>query len=581
MPGKAVPKQDKKFTAVVYFHGMGSQKRYEEVSRLVDALDHYDFKRFKSVENKKLVGIEAFPERPLSNLTRDIGFIEVKYRSIIDTFRSIKEFRFYEAYWANLTAGGNPPQEVLWWLLKQTLVPIKALVTPWRGMARLRRSILLENWDNLTKKRNDLTKNDLKHLIKSYHDFEGPEARRKYPRGSGRQFRNSLKENRQDPNQVERLAWAARQWWGIYARTNLLYLLVILSFLLAVGLILYILFITIKAALPATAEIIPPGLLSLIGEDSLKPSYANIIILISALFSAVGVSKFLKEYMGDVYFWCTYEETAEKHQRRRAILDHCAETLKHVLLHKDCERVVIVAHSLGTTIAFDTILELSRTNRAIGMNAKDKLDLGKIQHFITMASPIDKVHYFFENQTSQYHRYNRVVEQIRGDLASYPFSKSGAPLIHWMNFWDKADIISGSLQTPATVSYPSLKVDNCEAKSFLFPFPDKAHSAYFDDKEVIEKIYQSVFENMYNFPKMRSEEGQRVKYSKAFIGETGHGAVSTRIFQVLTISLPWVGLTNILAGPAWNFVNPILLSLIGITLLGAVIGLFRGHVNRL
>lgn len=37
--------RERQYTAVVYFHGMGSQRRYEELSRLVHALDIYDHLR--------------------------------------------------------------------------------------------------------------------------------------------------------------------------------------------------------------------------------------------------------------------------------------------------------------------------------------------------------------------------------------------------------------------------------------------------------------------------------------------------------------------------------------------------------
>jgi hypothetical protein len=581
MAGKPSKKEQEKFTAVVYFHGMGNQKRFEEASRLVDALDRYDYKMFSTA--KKLVGIEARLERPLSNIPRDVGFIELLHRQTLDKSQVRRKYRFYEAYWANLTAGGVPVNEVVEWLFKQTLAPLKALVSPWREMARLRRSILVENWPRLVEKRSDLTKNDQKRLVRFYEKFEGWEARRKFPKGSGRQFTRFLIENnREHPQQTERLTWAANQWWRIYAKTNLINLLLLFTLLLAIFLILYVLFLLSAAALQATTRIISPGLLDLIGEEKLLPTPRNITILITTILSALGLSNFLKEYMGDVYFWCTYEETAKKHQTRRAILDCSTESLKHVLLNDDCERIVVVAHSLGTTIAYDTILELARTNRARGLSPKDKFPLEKIQHFITLASPIDKVHYFFENQTSKYHRYNRVVEQIRGDIATFPFSKSGGPLIHWINFWDKADIISGSLQTPASASYTSLKVDNREVGSFLFPFPGGAHLAYFENNDVIEIIYQSTFENKFNFPEMRKEKGKRVKYSNAFIGP-GKGLITTRPFQLLVMVLPWLAAFQIITGllGAGQFLLNPLIAGIGIIILGMIIGWRWGHLKKL
>ena len=39
MPGPNA--QTAKYTAVIYTHGMGSQRRFEETSRLVDSIDNY------------------------------------------------------------------------------------------------------------------------------------------------------------------------------------------------------------------------------------------------------------------------------------------------------------------------------------------------------------------------------------------------------------------------------------------------------------------------------------------------------------------------------------------------------------
>ena len=37
-----------RYTAVVHFHGMGSQRRLEETSRMIDALDSYQYAEFNA-----------------------------------------------------------------------------------------------------------------------------------------------------------------------------------------------------------------------------------------------------------------------------------------------------------------------------------------------------------------------------------------------------------------------------------------------------------------------------------------------------------------------------------------------------
>ncbi|MEW6241077.1 MAG: hypothetical protein ACOYZ8_16035 [Chloroflexota bacterium] len=576
-------------TALVYFHGMGDQKRFEEVSRIVDALDRYDHLTFG--ENKKMVGIHAKLEKPLTDLKREVGYISLIYKHEQDKKWSRREHRFYEAYWANITAGGVPVTAVLGWILKQAAIPLRALTAPWRDLARLKRSALLEAWPRLQKKRNDLTKSDLKNLLEAYDEFEGWEARRSFPKGGGNQFVKYIGETHKDQENAERLDWAARQWRAHYTRSHLLNFFIIVTFLLAIGLVLAGLVLAVASLLQLTTQALPGWFLTWIGEDTLKPTYGNVTMVLLMLFSAIGGSFFLREYLGDVYFWCSYEETTEKYQKRRDILKYCSEFLTHVLKNPACERVVVVAHSLGTTIAYDTILELARKNRARDPNdlaAGEEIPLHKIQHFITLASPIDKVHYFFENQRSKYHRYNRVVEEVRGDIGSEPFSKTGGPWAHWINFWDQADIISGSLQTPADRKNPSLRVDNHEVGSFAFPEPGGAHSAYFENRDVIETIYRCTFENEFNFSVIRnsrSKGDKETRYAQAFLG-SGKGWAGTKPFQGVVMSLPWLGLAyavlHLAKIEAGRLVALYALGVVfAVAALGAVVGLSRGHLRAL
>ena len=535
MPEKTPRKEPKKITALVYFHGMGDQKRYEEVSRLVDALDRYDHES----QNRGFRGIKAELESPKTDTGREVGYINSIFTNTKNLQPARAPFRFYEAYWANLTAGGVPTKDVLGWLLKQSTIPLKALFLPWRALPRLKRAVLMEK---VQSQRMEIDKNDLKHLLERYDKFENWDARRQYPKGTLRDFIDFLHDGQEDVSRVKRLTLIAQKWRFQYVVYNLFSFFFLFTILLAAGLIMLGLFAIVAFFLKEATPFTPTWVTNILGEDALDPTKsANVLLAISAVLAALRIPYFLREYMGDVYFWATYEETAEKHQKRRAILTHCANYVEHVL-RTDCERVVIVAHSLGSTIAFDTILELERRNQALSKSSSISnttlIPLKKIQHFITMGSPIDKIHYFFENQTSNYHRYNRIVEDIRGDISTSPFLQAKKPHIHWINFWDKADIISGSLQTPEGKMESSLRVDNHQISSFHFPFPGEAHLAYFENKKVIKTIYQSLFNNDYNFHTISAQKGKK-DYSSQNIG-LGEGTKFTQPAQLLILLLPWL-----------------------------------------
>jgi hypothetical protein len=577
------------YVAVVYFHGMGSQRRYEELSRLIDALDCFANGHSKSSNGQEFVGIRAQLERQNNQPPHDwVGYVElIRKAKQANGGWSRSEFRFYEAYWAHVTAGGVPTREVLTWLLAQVMTPLRALRTPWRLRARLRRAALLEVWPRLEEAHPDAKRGDLKRLLDAYDDFEGWEARRNYPKGNAREFIDFVhgRWKEKDTPLAERMEWLARQWRRRYVRIelrNLFYVTTAALALLLVGLGL----VAIAAGLlQLTSGILPVELLTRLGEDSLKPSAANVTVAAGVILAALGGGRFLRDFLGDVQFWTTYEETAAKGQKRRDILDTCAKSLEHVLRDPACQRVVVISHSLGTTVAFDTILELARRNRATGVadSNEGKLRLGKIQHFITLASPIDKVHYFFESHAGKYHRYNRVVEEVRGDIGVPPFSKSGKPLVHWINFWDRADIIGGSLETPANRGLPSIRVDNVEVGSFFFPAPGAAHSAYFEHEGVIETIYRVVFDDAYSFEHPPQKPDNDPDFDAARV-ESGVGERSTTPFQALMILLPWLcavylALAALGLPSARAAVGYVVAAVVGALILGWLVSQIRGHLH--
>ena len=519
------------YTALIYFHGMGEQRRYEEVSRLIDALDSYDFQ----FGDRHLSGIHFKSERPRSALPRDVGYVEATYFNAQVTKR--KKFRFYEAYYANLAAGGMRPLSVLWWMIQLALMPIWVLLTPWRARMRLRRATLLGIWDRWNKA-SDQNENDLKRLLKSYDDFEGPDARRSYPKGRFRDYVRFLrKENARNPEQSKRLVRLARRWRRRFVAVQLWILFYIATFGLTLSLL--------------GTRLIAPAILPLLNGANPNPFQFGLMLVVIGVIVYLA-SIFLRSFMGDVYFWTTYQETAEKSQTRRAILNYCAEFVSHVLCDERCERVVLVGHSLGTTVIHDTILEMAFRNRSASPDnsAWGPIPLDRIQHLFTLASPVDKIHYLFESSISGSHRFNRVIEELRGDIGSFPFSTEGRPLIHWINFWNRADVISSRLYTPMNYRFDEVLVDNHEVALDFFPEPVSAHTDYFKNKTVVETIYCALFQNACNFVThfknfKKSHRSGSPKFADLLIGHQGAGERLNTAFQVLVILLPWLKLLDL------------------------------------
>ena len=175
------------------------------------------------------------------------------------------------------------------------------------------------------------------------------------------------------------------------------------------------------------------------------------------------------------------------------------------------------------------------------------LPLENIVVFVTMGSPVDKIHYFFESYRSVYHRYIRVVEGIRGDITEIPFAKNRQPHIHWINFWDRADLVSGALETPAGPRLANLRVDNVQISSFAFPDPGASHPGYFQHRQVIAHLYDIIFKGTADFESAPKTAKDGPDYGAVFL-PSGTGRPVTIVFQVMALLLPWMLVTSLISG---------------------------------
>lgn len=566
-PGAA--KASKPYTAVVYVHGMGEQRRFEEVSRLIDSLDRHAFQLVqqqpdpdrKGRDPRWLVDIKPAlePCRVAGDGHDDVGFIRMDCQPPGAVHRVGSLYRFHEVYWAPLVAGGSPLTSVIPWLVRQVMTPLRILASPWRERQRLRRAALhrlwRRRWLHAICRPND---GDLTKLIDAYFEYEGPEARRDHAKGTFRQFRLYLRaRSTKRPDTAVRLDRIARLWRAYAVGTECVHFFALITL---VGTLAMLLGLSGYAIFRALGWMWSRGFREGMPLESwaaaltmLEQTPANALAILSLVLSAAGLTRFVKVFLGDVQFWCTYEETDEKHAKRRAILGQATLVLEHVLADPACARVVVVAHSLGTAIATDALLQLGRHNRARSADnpIRGPLPLEKIVVYVTMGSPVDKIHYFFESYRSAYHRYIRVVEALRGDITEIPFAKNRKPHIHWINFWDRADLVSGPLETPAGPRLADLRVNNVEVSSYAFPDPGASHSAYFQHRQVIAHLYDIIFKGTADFRAAPTTTKGGPDYEKVFL-EPGKGRRATVVFHGLALALPWILVTSLIGGIRWS-----------------------------
>lgn len=468
-----------KWTGILFVHGMGSQRRYGDVSALVEALDT----RAHEGTDGRFVGIDVKLEPVTRPDVSPVAYLEAKWEHAAAAERTYPYYRFYEAYWAPVTAAGVPRRQVITWLFAQVAKPLGGFVTSWRGKPRLRRSIL--------QGMSDVTPDQVVALFKAYDEYEGNEARRDHGKPRFRDFEEFLRDGggsvRIPQPERDALIVAARRWHRACVRAEFSNLFVLLTL---AAVVLGVVGLVVMTAVALRLGDAPDGWTLRDLARYIKEEKATFAMLASTAFMLPGLASSLEHYLGDVVFWTTYEETQTRYEKRRQILAEVRSYLAHLQRHPDCERIVVVAHSLGTAIAVDAILAEARDARALqgAEYTAQLLNQRKITHVVTYGSPIDKIHYFFERDPEQ-HRYHRVVEDLRGDIGTEPFGNhNGRAWVHWINFWDRADFVSGVLESPADRRHPELRVDNIEVSSGPLINPMRAHTGYLSRPPVLDAL---------------------------------------------------------------------------------------------
>jgi len=510
-------------TAVIYFHGIGEQRRYEEISVLVEALD-------SQCSKKNTAGVLQ-DIAPKVETNRVAGHSDVAYIQAVYASKSVpsqtRTYRFYEAYWAPLTAEGISVFKVLRWSLRQLAVGLFQRSLNWRFRQRLRRSSFWSLIDSLARKTGlEPHTGDVHCLLDNYNKFDSIAGNDRYPNGTFAEFVRFLTDIYKVKKDyvLVRLLKLVRLWrrhdrtlrWKtrFVCLTTLLFCL-----LLAAGST-----IALFQAIINISELFTAGL------NNVLEAFFQAMLTVSLLGVMLAIGRLLRTYVADIEFWATYEETDVKHKKRKEILDLGFALLQHLLLDDECKRIVVIGHSLGTAIAYDTLLQAGRHNRA--RDNANGLKLDKIEALITLGSPLDKIHWFFESYQSHCFRYRKVVEELRGDIGTPPFAVNGIPQIYWLNLWDKVDPISGSLETPSSNTSLEIRIDNFHV-NFRSLNPLSCHCGYFKNPTVLELISKVIFEHHNPYSRQKERFG--------FLGPGKFGKISN-LPGYLFIALTWAAI---------------------------------------
>lgn len=188
---------------------------------------------------------------------------------------------------------------------------------------------------------------------------------------------------------------------------------------------------------------------------------------------------FLIEYTGDVAAYMSAHRVSRFAEIRNEIQARCCRVMNFVYGlrradgHPEYDEVIVVGHSLGSVIAYDTLNDIIARDRAgDSVNAAARTSL-----LLTFGSPLDKIAFIFRSQKP-----SEMID-IREELAAERQPMVQRPEFRparWVNIYHPVDWIASPLDyfdlQPRVPNDPRRTVTNIAEKGFRTP--DRAHQGY-------------------------------------------------------------------------------------------------------
>lgn len=534
----------KKYTSVIYFHGVGTPQRHVSISNF---LDHFDI--FGQEQEKAGIGkprnfkykADLLDDGSIANYIEFKKIVEIKGRA-----RTQKTIRVYEAYWVPEAGSKFDFLYVFPWLLTRMISPLRVLLSDWRNFPSLRLAALQRFSETEDRKR------PFEELERKYKDFENWENRRLFNRGSFAEFLDFLDASTGTSTPKDNLKELAT-YWKKSSSQNLRKLLTISAIAAFVPSLLVYWYIS------ATVTVFVQ-----IGRDELW-NWASALWLCSSIALIVAIFSWRRwaRPIWDVIAWTMESESDHRFATKEKVVSFSQSLIRRSVEDENCENCVIVAHSLGTSIATEALLregQIAKISNGQGNEAGKRIEnLKKIRHIFTLGSPIDRIFFYFQSDRTFSHRYHRLFEEQRLSVSLPPFRNigyEGEAVI--MNFWSRFDPISAAIRSlRKSVSERSDAIQNIEVAPRGIPLPLQTHTSYFSDRVVMKNIYWSVMSGKLPKPTPNQQIEELPPYwTKKFVG------TSTVFILGLIGGLYWMGSPFVIQALAFSGVMTVAIRLV-------------------
>ena len=199
--------------------------------------------------------------------------------------------------------------------------------------------------------------------------------------------------------------------------------------------------------------------------------------------------KLLVDYLGDVLAYIAPHTDNKFCETRQAIQKRALEAAQGIFAMRDpdgrftYDRVVFVAHSLGSVIAYDTLNALLLDD---ALNVSDLNVVERTSHLITFGSPLDLTAFIYREQRHQLW----VRESLAANMQPLILDDQYRRRLEWVNIWSGMDPISSPLDyydIPAPGAPPPMKpVLNLEDSGCNIPL--MAHTMYWQGQTLSAQL---------------------------------------------------------------------------------------------
>lgn len=225
------------------------------------------------------------------------------------------------------------------------------------------------------------------------------------------------------------------------------------------------------------------------GDNAFYPFF-----VIAALVVVAWIRAFYIQYFGDVAAYVSSHKVNKFNEVREQVKAVGRETARALYEATDpvtgaavYQKVLVVGHSLGSVVAYDTLNGM--INEDVEMGARLNVE-ARTQGLVTFGSPLDKTAFIFRTQLTSavYREALAAVNQPMIEPAG------GVRRIPWINIWSPQDPISGPIDfydpKPGTLPTGHLPVNNQVDEEANIPAA--AHTQYWENRCLARYLHAMV-----------------------------------------------------------------------------------------